>query len=183
MLLRADRTEEALTAAQKGIALTQEMMLDLYLFRAEAQRRLGKHEDRIRDLAAAQDRLKSYVLRIAWIEALIDAGHTSEALPEIEREIATSRYRASWLIRRARCRLHDKENAGAAADLEAALAELESRIRPERPDLSLACDRALVWALQGKREAAAKELADAKARGADGWMTRVLEAVLAGTGK
>lgn len=178
MLLKSDRNEAALAAAQKGIALSPSMSLDFLLLRAEAQRRLGKHEDRVRDLATAMTGLKSFVLRIAWIEALIDAGRSKEALPEIQEEIDNSRYRSSWLIRRARVRLHDGNKEDAMADLQAALTEIEPRIRPEFPDLSLVCDRALIHALQGKREEAAKELAAAKTRGADGWMTRVLEAVL-----
>ena len=182
LYLKSDRNEDALAASTQGIALTRELTIDLYLLRAEAQRRLGKHEDRVRDLAAATLRLKSFVLRIAWIEALIDAGRSAEVLPEIQQEIETSRYRASWLIRRARVFLHDGRNAEAAADLETALVEVESRLRPELPDLSLVCDRALIWALQGKREDAAKELAEAKKRGADSWMTRVPEAVMAKPG-
>ena len=182
LLLKSDRNDAALDAASKGISLTQDLTIDLYLLRAEAQRRLGKHDDRVRDLAGATERLKSFVLRIAWIEALVDAGRSAEVLPEIQKEIETSRYRASWLIRRARVFLHDSKKPEAAADLEAALVEIESRIRPELPDLSLVCDRALIWALQGKRDEAAKELAEAKKRGADSWMTRVLEAVLAARG-
>ncbi len=180
LLLKSDRNEDALAAASTGIALTQELTIDLYLLRAEAQRRLGKHDERVRDLAGATQRLKSFVLRIAWIEALIDAGRSAEVLPEIQKEIETSRYRASWLIRRARVYLHDGKQAEAAADLDAALVEVESRIRPELPDLSLVCDRALIRALQGNRDEAAKALTEAKQRGADAWMTRVLEAVLAG---
>ncbi|HWB02398.1 MAG TPA: hypothetical protein VG796_05190 [Verrucomicrobiales bacterium] len=178
MQLKAGTNEAALIAAEKGISLSPEMSIDLYLLRAEAQRRLGKHDDRVRDLASATAKLKSFVLRIAWIEALIDAGRSAEVLPEIQKEIDTSRYRSSWLIRRARVRLHDQKKEDAMADLQAALTEIEPRIRPEFPDLSLVCDRALIHALQGKREEAAKELAAAKTRGADGWMTRVLEAVL-----
>lgn len=176
--LKGDRNEDALAAAAKGISLTKELTIDLYLLRAEAQRRLGKHDDRVLDLAGATKRLKSFVLRIAWIEALIDAGRSAEVLPEIQKEIDTSRYKASWLIRRARVLLHDGKNQDASADLETALVEVDSRIRPELPDLSLVCDRALIWALQGKRDEAAKELAEAKKRGADTWMTRVLESVL-----
>ncbi len=99
-------------------------------------------------------------------------------MPEIQKEIDSSRYKGSWLIRRARVYLHERKNTEAAADLSAALTEVESRIRPERPDLSLVCDRALIHALQGRREEAATALAEAKARGADHWMTRILEAVL-----
>jgi len=188
MDLKAGRNEEAFAAVSTGISLTQAVTFDLYLLRDEAQRRLGKHDDRVRDLAAAVEKLKSFVLRIAWIEAMIDAGRGAEVLPEIQKQIDSSRLKASWLIRRARARLHDQKTDPAAKelaakDLEAALAEVEGRIRPERPDLSLVCDRALILALQGKREEAAKELADAKSRGADQWMTRILEGVLAAVPK
>lgn len=178
LYLKGGQNSEALAAAEKGISLTDEMTMDLYLFRAEAQRRLGKHDDRVRDLAKATEKLKSFILRIAWIEALIDAGRSAEALPEIQKEIDTSRRKASWLIRRARVRLHEGQKEPAMEDLEIALAEIELRIRPDLPDLSLVCDRALIHALQGKRVEAAKELAGAKAKGADPWMTRVLEAAL-----
>lgn len=181
--LKDEHNYAALTVLEKAIGLSQEMNLDLYLLRGEAQRRLGKHEERVRDYAAAQLKLKSFVLRIAWIEALIDAGRTADALPEINKEIESSRYKSSWLIRRARALLHDGKKSEAAADLDAALAEIELRIRPENPELSLLCDRALIHALQGKTEDARKELADAKARGAFQWTTRLVENVLAGTAK
>ncbi len=179
LYLKSDRDREALAVAQKGIALSQDISLELCLLRSEAQRRLELHADRVRDLADAQRKLRSFVLRIAWIEALIDAGRTAEVLPEINREIEDCRYKSSWLIRRARALLHDGKKAEAAADLEAALAEIELRLRPENPDLTLVCDRALIHALQGKSGEARKELDDAKARGAFPWNTRLVETVLA----
>jgi tetratricopeptide (TPR) repeat protein len=176
--LKSERNGDALAAAQKGISLGKDVSLELCLMRSEAQRRLEKHGDRVRDLAEAQQKLRSFVLRIAWIEALIDAGRTAEALPEINKEIEDSRYKSSWLIRRARALLHDEKKAEAAADLDAALAEIELRIRPENPDLSLLCDRALIHALQGKTGEARRELEDAKVRGAFPWNTRLVETVL-----
>lgn len=179
LLLRENKDTDALAAAQKGIDISTDITIDLYLFRAEAQRRLGKHDDRVRDLAAAREKLKSYLLQVMWVEALIDAGRTAEALPVIERELETSRLKASWLIRRARARQHDQKTAEASTDLDQALAEIETRLRPERPDLSLLCDRALIHALQGKKEEAKAELAEAKSQGAVPWMTRNAEAALA----
>ncbi len=181
LLLKDQRNEEALAAAARGIALSTDLTIDLQLLRAEAQRRLGRHEDRVRDLAAAAQRLKSFVLRIAWIEALIDAGHVAEALPEIDREIATSRYQAAWRIRRARALLREPgvpRRAEATGELAQALTEIEGRLRPERPDLSLLCERALIHALTDRRTEAEAGLAEAKRLGADDWMTRILEAEL-----
>ena len=178
--LNAARNEDALAAADKVFTLSgQDVTLDIYLQRSEAQRRLGKYEDRVRDLLAGYAKLKSFVLRIAWIEALIDAGRTAEALPEIEKEIAACRYKSSWLIRRARVFLHDGQKAGAAADLEAALTEINRRLLPQNPELSLKCDRALILALQGKLDEARKEVNDAKSRGAFEWSTRTVDSVLA----
>ena len=181
LLLKDQRNEEALAAAARGIALSTDQTIDLQLLRAEAQRRLGRHEDRVRDLAAAAASLKSFVLRIAWIEALIDAGHVAAALPEIDREIATSRYQAAWRIRRARALLRESgtpRRAEAVNELAQALAEIEGRLRPERPDLSLLCERALIHALTGRRAEADAGLAEARRMGADDWMTRILEAEL-----
>jgi len=177
--LNAARNEDALTAADKVFALApQDVTLDDYLLRSEAQRRLGKHADRVRDLLAGQSKLKSALLRFAWIDALIDAGRTAEALPEIEKELPTYRYKSSWYIRRARVYLLDGKKTEAAADLDAALAELNLRILPENPELSLVCDRALIHALQGKLDEARKEVNDAKTRGAFEWSTRTVESVL-----
>jgi tetratricopeptide (TPR) repeat protein len=183
LLLRNGDDEEALAAAAKGISLSDTLSIDLLLFRAEAQRRLGRHAERVDDLAAAAGELKSIVLRIAWIEALIDAGRTAEALPEIDHEIESSRFKASWRIRRARTLLAASRNTDAHTDahteLDLALAEIETRLRPERPDLSLLCEKALVQALKGHVAEAEAGLAAARERGADAWMTRVLESTLA----
>ena len=179
LLLRNGANEEALAAATKGISLSETLSIDLLLFRAEAQRRLGRHAERVNDLATAAGELKSIVLRIAWIEALIDAGRTTEVLPEIDREIESSRFKASWRIRRARALLAASRSTEATTELELALAEIETRLRPERPDLSLLCEKALIHALTGHVAEAEAGLAAAQARGADAWMTRVLESTLA----
>lgn len=179
LYLSAGRNEDALTAVEKVFALSpQDASLDDYLLRSEAQRRLGKHADRVRDLLAGQAKLKSALLRFSWIDALIDAGRTAEALPEIEKELPTYRYKSSWFIRRARVYLLDGKKAEAAADLDAALTELNRRILPENPEPSLICDRALIHALQGRFEEARKDLSEAKIRGAFEWATRTVEAAL-----
>ena len=138
---------------------------------------LGKLDDRVRDLAAALTKLRSFVVRSKWYDAMIDAGRGQEILPEIEQEIANTRYQASWLIRRARIRQGTGEQAGAASDLTAALEEINRRIRPENPDLSLLCDRGVIHALQGNHAAAAADLELVRQQGADFWMTLPLAAL------
>lgn len=175
LYLRAGRNAEALAAAEAGIRGREDLSLDLCLFRAEAQRRLGKHDERVRDLDAAARRVSSFVLKIAWLESLIDANRGDEALPLVERELETSRFQASWRIRRARVLLAKNREAEAREDLQAALTEIESRLRPDYPDVSLLCDRGVARALLGDQTAARQDLARARELKADAWMTRLLE--------
>lgn len=183
LLLRSGRYEEALAAASDGLKRSPDLLLDLCLLRAEAQRRLGRHDDRIRDLAAAMAKIRSFVLREKWYDALIDAGRGEEILPEIESELANTRYQSTWLIRRARIRLQAGDHSGGESDLQAALAEIQTRIRPENPDLSLLCDRGTVHFLLGDKAAARTDLAAAKSKGASQWMTLLLDSLISGPGK
>lgn len=178
LLLKSGKNSEALEAAEDGLKRSPDLLLDLCLLRAEAQRRLGKQEERIRDLSAAMSKIRSFVLREKWYDALIDAGRGDEILPEIEEELGNTRYQASWLIRRARIRLHDGNRPGAETDLRNALTEIESRLRPENPDLSLICERGTIRILLGDREAAQKDLDAARSQGASQWMTLLLETLL-----
>lgn len=178
LLLKNGKNEEALQAAEDGLRRSPDLLLDLCLLRAEAQRRLGRHDDRIRDLTQAMGKIRSFVLKEKWYDALIDAGRGSEILPEIEEELANTRYQASWLIRRARIRQLNSDRPGAETDLHAALTEIESRLRPQNPDLSLLCERGTVHALLGDRPAAQKDLDSARAQGASQWMTLLLETLI-----
>lgn len=178
LLLKEKKNVEALTAIEAGLAAARDVQMDLCLLRAEAQRRLGKLDARVRDLETVMGKLKSYVVKSKWYDAMIDAGRGGEVLPAIEEEIANTRYHASWLIRRARVRLSAGDNAAAAPDLTAALAEIGPRLRPDFPDVSLLVDRGMSHALQGDRTAAAQDLALAREKGADFWMTLPLEALL-----
>lgn len=178
LLLQADRPAEALEIIGEAIRREPRPVPELCLVRSEAQRRLGLHDDRVRDLADAMKRLPAFVLRLAWLEALIDAGRGSEALADVEEEIEASRLRASWLIRRARIRRQMGDDAGAGRDLSEAESEIATRLKPESPDPSLLCDRGVIRALRGELQAAAADLAAARERGADDWMTRTLHSLL-----
>ncbi len=174
LLLKLGKNADALKEAQAGLDRSPDLQMDLCLLRSEAQRRLGLKDDRVRDLAGAMQKLRSFVVKTKWYDAMIDAGRGGEILPEIEQELANTRYRSSWLIRRARIAQHTGEagaTAAAAADLQAAMAEINARLRPENPDLSLLCDKAVIHALQGETSAATEVLALARTQGADFWMT------------
>ena len=178
LLLKQGKNEDALREAQTGMDHSPEFLLDLCLLKSEAQRRLGLLDDRVRDLSAAMGKLRSFVVKTKWFDAMIDAKRGLEILPEIEQEIGNTRYQASWLIRRARIRRQAGEAAGAASDLALALEEIKTRLRPDGPDLSLICDRGVILVLQGDRAAAESDLAMARGQGADFWMTMTLEAFL-----
>lgn len=109
-------------------------------------------------LKTAHQKHKSIVLRNAWIDAELSAGQTNEVFPLIEEELTSSRYRASWFIRRARALLAGNQPDKARADLHSALLELNSRIQPDRPDLTLISDRGLALALLGSRDLAKRDL-------------------------
>ncbi|MES2707560.1 MAG: tetratricopeptide repeat protein [Verrucomicrobiota bacterium] len=178
LLLKSGKNAEALEVAGDGLKRSPDLLLDLCLLRAEAQRRLGKHEDRIRDLSQAMSKIRSFVLKEKWYDAMIDAGRGGEILPEIEEELGNTRYQATWLIRRARIRLQEGNRAGAESDLRTALTEIEIRLRPENPDLSLVCERGVIHALLGERVTAQKDLDSARTLGASQWMTLLLETLL-----
>lgn len=118
----------------------------------------GKPGEAAEVLKTAHQKHKSVVLRNAWIDAALSAGETAETLPIIEKEIASSRFRASWLIRRARAHLILNQPDKSRPDLNSALLELNSRIQPDRPDLTLIADRGLALTLLGSRNLARRDL-------------------------
>jgi tetratricopeptide (TPR) repeat protein len=152
--------------------------LDWYLIRSRAQALAGKREEAVRGLREGFERTGSFVLKIEWIEALIDAGLDREALRAIQPELEASRWRSSWLIRRARARLGLAEKEAAGSDLKRAIEEINLRLKPDRPDLTLLADRGLARALLGQIEEARRDLLAAKSRGAEAWAVRRLETIL-----
>ncbi len=109
-------------------------------------------------LKKSANRTKSIVVRNNWIDAALTAGQTETVLPIIQKELTSSRFRSSWLIRRARAFLILKNKKSAQADLRAALVEITPRINPERPDLTLIADRGLIHALMGNKALAKRDL-------------------------
>ncbi len=128
------------------------------LFHARMLRKIGAHPEAADVLKDAWKRTGSVVLRNQWIDAALTVGKTSEALPIIEKELADSRFRSSWLIRRARAHRHLKQLEQANTDLQAALNELTPRINKDRPDLTLISDRGFANLLMGNLKKAQEDL-------------------------
>jgi tetratricopeptide (TPR) repeat protein len=153
--------------------------LEWCLLRAQLQRRLGLFEQCLKDLETGFSQTGSAVLQEEIIDAQIDAGQHKVALQQIERELADTRWRSSWLIRRARARIGLGELTAGKRDLRAALKELDTRIVADAPEVSLVIDRGLAHALLNDRSAALMDMKSARALGGDWSMLWRLEQTLA----
>jgi tetratricopeptide (TPR) repeat protein len=123
-------------------------------------------------LKKSHQRTQSIVLRNAWLEASILAGKGDEILPVLNEEIAASRFTASHRIRRAQVSEEHKDS-----DLWHALKEIESRLNPDRPDLTLIHDRRKVYLLLGDKKNAAADLAILRKNGlkpVSPWLVRTV---------
>ena len=154
--------------------------LEWYLLRAQLQRRLGLFEDCLADLREGVSKTGSAVLQEECIDAMIDAGQHSAALKQVEAELADSRWRSSWLLRRARVRLALGHAKAAKRDLEQALSDLEQRIVPAAPDVTLIIDRGIARALLGQVSLAQSDLHLARSLSASPGMLWRLELRCAG---
>jgi tetratricopeptide (TPR) repeat protein len=177
-LLALGQPERALAECQRSCQENPHE-IEWLLKRSQLDAQLGLHAQRVAELAAARREQPAGLLQIEWVEALLDAGRAADSLPTIKAELADSRLQSSWLIRRARARLLLGSPREAAADLHAAIAEINERIHPERPDLTLLADRGLAYALLDDRDTAERDLQFAKTRRADPWMLWRLERALA----
>jgi hypothetical protein len=130
-------------------------------------------------LKKSLNRTESIVVRNNWIDAALTAGQTEAVLPLIEKELSSSRFRSSWLIRRARASLILKRKEAAQADLREALVEIAPRINPERPDFTLISDRGLIHALMGNKTRAKNDLKTLKKSGYSPNAYRLLSSALA----
>ena len=145
--------------------------VEWYLDRSQLQAILKKTKERVAGLEEAIKNTGSGLLQIELIDALIDDGQHKPALEKVETELASSRVQSSWLIRRAKVRLAQKQNDGAKTDLEAAVKELNSRMSGSAPDPSLLADRGLAYELLGDQDAAHKDYSQAKDKGlSDEWI-------------
>jgi tetratricopeptide (TPR) repeat protein len=153
--------------------------VDWYLTRVRLQARLGRWDAALTGLRQGiQQTGGSAVLKVELVETLIDAGRYNEALARIEPELKTVRWQSAWRIRRGRALLGQNKTAQAQAELEAAIAEMEPRIRPRTPDLMLVADRGLAYALLGDRTRARRDLEAVRSGGGGNWLTHRLKAAL-----
>ncbi|MFT6238571.1 MAG: tetratricopeptide (TPR) repeat protein [Akkermansiaceae bacterium] len=146
--------EDALTLCTQLQELFPSHSTEIDLLHAEILLDLRQPAKAATILKKSWQRTNSIVLRNNWIDTSLTAGQTHEVLPLINQEVASSRFRSSWLIRRARAALIHDDQKQARSDLQAALTELTGRIRPDQPDLTLIADRGLALALFGRTNAA-----------------------------
>lgn len=146
--------------------------IEWYLRRAYAQRMADRLEACRQGLYEGFKGTGSAVLYAQWVDALIDVGQLGAARREVEKQLPGLRFSASWTIRRARILLAENDEDAAKKALEAALEELNGRIRPDAdyPDVTLLIDRGFVHLLLGDRKAAQADYDRANEAGAIGWM-------------
>jgi tetratricopeptide (TPR) repeat protein len=132
--------------------------IDCYLTRARLQSGCGKAREAVEGLRDGFEKTGSVVLEIEWIEAMIDAGECQQALQRIEPHLERARWRAAWLIRKARAQLALKQRSAAFENLRAALTDIEYRTKPDRVDLALLATHGLAQALLENRDAARADL-------------------------
>ncbi|MFP6872204.1 MAG: hypothetical protein VCA55_01740 [Verrucomicrobiales bacterium] len=178
LLATSGQPGAALRSCRDAFALKPPGEVEWYLLHAELLALLDRNHERPGILAAGYTATHSIVLRNAWVDALLDAGNFKAALPVIEQELSGSRLKSSWRLRHARAQLGLGRAADANAELAACLEELEKRIHPARPDITLIAERGLAHALLGRIGAARSDLRRARAGGADKWMTAALERAL-----
>ncbi|MDG2122096.1 MAG: hypothetical protein P8J87_00270 [Verrucomicrobiales bacterium] len=142
--------------------------VDAVLLHAQIHRTLDDHTSRIDVLKSGHTSSRSAVLYAAWIDALLDTGQATAALPEIGATLKNRRFKAAWQIRRARALLQLDHNTQARTDLHAAIAETTARLESQKtaPDLTLLIDRSQAHALLGDRTAAQRDITTARALGA-----------------
>ena len=159
---RSDNEATALVVCEKIQTLHPEHPSEIDLLHARLLLTNGKPARAAAVLKSAHQKHKSIVLRNAWIDAALSAKQISQVLPIIEEELTSTRFRASWLIRRARANLATNTPGKVRSDLHSALQELNTRILPDRPDLTLIADRGLALALLGSKDLAQRDLTTLK---------------------
>ena len=179
VLVAQSRWPEALEA-WRGALKSPNPEVDWYLGEAECLGRLKRFAEQTDSLSAARLRNPSVVLHRAWIRALVDSGQFDSALREIEAGLAETRWQSSWLLLRARVHGGKGDIAHQHEDALGALAELQARLNPDRPDQWLLAECGIALALAGQPEAALKYEKQARDLGAPSADLLEISAILAG---
>ena len=173
------KLEDALDTCNAAFHSYPRGNVDWYLIRGTLQQQLGRHAERVADFQRGYQDTGSTVLRNLKVDAMIDAGRADEVLPMIDQQVEACRLKSSWLLRRARARFALGNKAQAAEDLEMAIAELDQRIHPIHPDVTLVVDRGLARALLGNVLGAREDLERAQGLGVSPSMLHLLLEALA----
>ena len=111
--------------------------LDTVLLRSAIRVNLNQLTLRVEELRIAFRDNAAVVIELELIEALRDAGLHDESLDRINEHLHNRKFKAEWLLRRAKTYHAMGETASMKTDLEVALVELENRLDVPRPDTQL----------------------------------------------
>lgn len=181
VLTESGKLADALIECDRALAASAGGELDWYLTRSQIQCRLGRFNEAVVGLRRGFELTGSAVLEVECIDAMIDAGLFAEARGMVETVLNESRFRSSWLLRRARILLGQGDIARAHQDLAEAIVEMNRRLNPLHPESGLLSERGFAYALLGDVELAKRDLLAARKSGADAAMVRRLELALAAT--
>ena len=153
--------------------------MDWYLGESECLGQQKRFAEQAESLAAARARNPSVVLHRAWVRALVDADQLDAAMSEIEAGLVNTRWQSTWLLLRAR--VYEKRGNATLQHEDAmnALAELQGRINPERPDRWLLTECGIALALAGRESAAREYEKQARELGVPSADLLEIEAILA----
>ncbi|MBT7982405.1 MAG: hypothetical protein HN584_07525 [Akkermansiaceae bacterium] len=171
MLLNAGEPLEAIKYSSTAFKLNPNGKLEWYLLHARLLGELKRDNERPEILRKGYQLTGSIVLRNAWIDSLLECKKYETALPIIEKELISSRLKSSWKLRRAKAYIGIGKINDAMDDLRMCLKELDQRIHPKKPDMTLIADRGMVNALLGNIEAAKNDLSHLIHIGAEKWVT------------
>ncbi len=171
MLLNAGEPLEAIKYSSTAFKLNPNGKLEWYLLHARLLGELKRDNERPEILHKGYLLTGSIVLRNTWIDSLLECKKYETALPIIEKELISSRLKSSWKLRRAKAYIGIGKINDAMNDLRMCLKELDQRIHPKKPDMTLIADRGMANALLGNIEAAKNDLSHLIHIGAEKWVT------------
>ena len=165
-ILRAQNEhKKALEDCDAGLRLHKQNP-EWYILRSDIQRRLKMHTERLAGIEEGIKETGAGILEIERVEAMIDAGQFPKALTLIEAELADSRIKSSWLIRRAKTLFGLGKKTEGEQDLKNALEEIEKRLNSKTPDVPLLIDKAVTLELLDKKWDALRAYEEARDKGA-----------------